>query len=272
PVPGLTASGTYTVTVGVYDIEGNGTSSSFNFVIPEDILVIGPDGNTLEIPYDTEIIFPTKGKSVGSGSVQMEEEPDPRDHSGLKVVGKVIALYYGTTSLSGAKFTNDVKLTLCYADKELAGADESKLYIYGKNGSWIKLGGSVDSNANKVTLTIEKGTPTKEMYAIMSPIPEGQKVLNASGVYAKPNPAKGSTEFFFPDDAGDVKVEVYTLSGDLVWENTGKGGSGHNSIEWPCTNKAGRKVGTGLYVYKVTIEYASGKREEVIKKLVVIKQ
>ncbi|MFH0775910.1 MAG: S8 family serine peptidase [bacterium] len=271
PVPGLTASGTYTVTVWVCDIEGNGTSSSFNFVIPEQIVVTGPDGNTLEIPYDTEITFPTKG-TVGSGTVRMGTESDPGGHSGLKVVGKVISFYYGTISLSGAKFTKDVKLTLYYTDGDLAGADEQKLYIYEKDGGWIKVGGTVDKNTNKVTYTIPANTPIKEMYAIMSPIPEGQKVLNASGVYAKPNPAKGSTEFFFPDDAGDVKVEVYTLSGDLVWENTGKGGFGHSSIEWLCTNKAGRKVGTGLYIYKVTIEYASGKKEEVIKKLVVIKQ
>ena len=271
PVPGLTASGTYTVTVWVYDVEGNGTSSWFNFVIPEQIVVTGPDGNTLEIPYDTEITFPTKG-TVGSGTVRMGTESDPGGHSGLKVVGKVISFYYGTISLFGAKFTKDIKLTLCYTDKDLDGADEQKLYIYEKDGGWIKVGGTVDKNTNKVTYTIPANTPIKEMYAIMSPIPEGQKVLSANDIYAAPNPTKGFTKFFFPDDAGDVKVEVYTLSGDLVWENTGKGGSGHNSIEWPCTNKAGRKVGTGLYIYKVTIEYASGKKEEVIKKLVVIKQ
>jgi flagellar hook assembly protein FlgD len=70
----------------------------------------------------------------------------------------------------------------------------------------------------------------------------------------------------------DVKIEVYTLSGDLVWEGSKYDYAGDCRIPWDCTNKAGRKVGTGVYIYKVTIEYASGKKEEVIKKMVVIKQ
>ncbi|MEK9150165.1 MAG: Ig-like domain-containing protein, partial [Candidatus Desantisbacteria bacterium] len=61
----LTESGTYTITVWVYDVWGNGTSCSFSFVIPEQIVVTDPNGNTLELPYDTEIDF-GKGTSVGS--------------------------------------------------------------------------------------------------------------------------------------------------------------------------------------------------------------
>ncbi|MEK9149355.1 MAG: T9SS type A sorting domain-containing protein, partial [Candidatus Desantisbacteria bacterium] len=119
--------------------------------------------------------------------------------------------------------------------------------------------------------TITANTPICEMYAIMT------EYSVSEGIHTEPNPAKGLTEFVIPlSDNADVRVEVYTLSGDLVWEY-----SKHNNLAgechippspWPSTNKAGRKVGTGLYIYKVTIEYASGKKEEVIKKMVVIKQ
>ena len=269
----LTQAGTYTIYVWVYDVWGNGTSCFFSFIIPEQIVVIGPNGNTLELPYDTEIDF-GKGTSVGSGSVQMKEVFTPPSYSGYRIVGKTVSFYYGTVSLyeKEAKFTKGVKLTLCYTEEDLAGGDESKLYIYGRaGGSWSKLGGTVDKNTNKISYDIMANTPICEMYAIMTEYSVPKNV--SEGIYVKPNPAKGNATFVVGVQDADVKVEVYTLTGDLVWEKSGHAASGGIEIPWiPYTNNAGREVGTGLYIYKVTIEYDSGKKEEVIKKMVVIKQ
>ncbi|MDI6751328.1 MAG: S8 family serine peptidase [bacterium] len=268
---GLTESGTYTVTVWVYDVAGNGTSCSFSFIIPENIRVVDEYGNTLDMPYDTEIDF-GKAAPIGSGSVQMKQVTNPPGYSGYRIVGKAVSFYYGTVSLSGAKFTKSVILTLGYTDTDLAGGDESKLYIYGRaGGSWSKLGGSVDKNANKIAYIIAANIPICEMYAIMTEYSVPKEV--SQGIYARPNPAKGETTFVVGlSDNANVNVEVYTLSGDLVWEGSKYAGAGDCLTAWKCTNKAGRKVGTGLYIYKVTIEYDSGKKEEFIKKLVVIKQ
>jgi flagellar hook assembly protein FlgD len=278
----LTEAGTYTVKVKAVDVEGNLKIYSFSFLIPENIQVVDDEGNVwLDIPYDTEIDFGNKILSklpVRNGTITIEKVADPGGHIGYQVVGDVVSFFYTTkegtkTSLHSAKFTKDVKLILHYKDTEIPrGVKEEELSIWARGSSWTELGGEVDKDDNQVTLTISAYTKIAEMYAIMAEYTVPEEL--AEGVYVRPNPASRECEFVVGlEDNADVSVEVYTIAGDLVWESEKRGCvTGDVEISWGCKNRAGKRVGTGLYIYKVTINYHSGRKEVVIKKMVVIKQ
>ncbi|MEW6103097.1 MAG: S8 family serine peptidase [bacterium] len=118
-----------------------------------------------------------------------------------------------------------------------------------------------DNNGNEGSATYQVNVATKEEAEI------------EKSVYTSPNPAKGSTKFnFFLETKANVKIKLYTITGDLVWDYEGDfSDGGKKEVGYSCTNKDGKKLGTGLYIYKVTIEYPT-KTERVIKKMVIIKQ
>ncbi len=73
---------------------------------------------------------------------------------------------------------------------------------------------------------------------------------------ASPNPTAGTTSvpFSIPED-GQVKAEIYTLSGQLIkslmWA---KLYAGDNIVSWDATNEAGGHVNSGVYILR--LEYA----------------
>jgi|GEM_PF-1546042 len=91
-------------------------------------------------------------------------------------------------------------------------------------------------------------------------------------VYTKPNPAKGFCQFrLYLQDNAEVEIGVYTITGELVWDYKGNLSAGVQFIDYNCKNKDGNKLGTGLYIYKVTIKYPT-RKDTTIKKMVIIKQ
>ncbi|MEW6006769.1 MAG: FlgD immunoglobulin-like domain containing protein, partial [bacterium] len=362
----LTESGTYTISVSAYDNKGNLAQETFYFSIPEEIEVIYNDETYLNIPYDTEIIPPSKNISIGTNTIFVMLLPDTLDHKEYKLIGSITKFYYGTqsTPLYKCKFSKDVTLTLHYEDSDVpSGIKEESLAIYGTGSGWVKLGGTTDPANNKISLKIPANTEIKDMYAIMygeddlpninhtppsvafvnEPInitaiitdegigldygnitlsyqtvgSETFKTIAMEGsdtfscqipgqastgilaykisavdingntkeesyqinvttretvVYTAPNPAKGSTKFnFFLETNANVKIKLYTITGDLVWDYEGDFEGGKRDVPYNCTNKDGKKLGTGLYIYKATIEYPT-RTERVIKKMVIIKQ
>jgi len=76
--------------------------------------------------------------------------------------------------------------------------------------------------------------------------------LDMSGVIAFPvpyNPDRGAMTIRVPVGS-DVKIQIYDINGDSVYERSGT--SGDNL--WSGINSGGRKVKPGLYIIKVTAE------------------
>lgn len=101
-------------------------------------------------------------------------------------------------------------------------------------------------------------------------------------VYVVPNPYRSggsrltaSNYHNFPDDVvrfvnipTDCTIKVFTVAGDLVWENVqSASNSGGGNVEWDLTNRSGDAVTSGVYIYRV--ESSNG--DQVFGRIVVIR-
>ena len=94
-------------------------------------------------------------------------------------------------------------------------------------------------------------TPT----CTQTPVP---LVLDLKGNY--PNPARYETEIvFYLARNADVKLKIFTVSGELVYEKKSHYPDGNNAILWDLKNGGGKDVASGIYIYKLE---ATTEREE----------
>jgi len=98
---------------------------------------------------------------------------------------------------------------------------------------------------------------------------ELERVLNY------PNPFVNYTEFWFthnhPFEPLDVMVQVYTVSGKLVWQHRQEvvtEGFLSREITWDGRDNFGHKLAKGVYVYKLSVKTETGKMAQKIEKLV----
>jgi hypothetical protein len=90
------------------------------------------------------------------------------------------------------------------------------------------------------------------------------------------NPAKEATNigFILAEDA-HVDIEVFTITGELVATITSGSlrseGPHDDEDTWGGLNDAGQTVQPGTYLCRITARYLSGHREEVTRKLAVIR-
>lgn len=85
---------------------------------------------------------------------------------------------------------------------------------------------------------------------------------------ASPNPAKGSAEFRFGlAKAGRAGLEIYNVLGQKVKVLTdGYLPAGNHTVKWNGCDESGRKVSSGIYVYRLSVEgKAFTKRLTVIR-------
>ncbi len=97
------------------------------------------------------------------------------------------------------------------------------------------------------------------------------KVLNY------PNPFVNYTEFWFthnhPFEDLDVMLQVYTITGKLVWshrQSIYNTGFLSRDIQWNGTDNYGNKLAKGVYVYKISVRTSTGQTTKKIEKLVIL--
>lgn len=90
------------------------------------------------------------------------------------------------------------------------------------------------------------------------------------------NPATTSTTFIISHDrAGstvDVGIDVFDMSGRLLWthEESGVSTGSAYTVEWDLTIDGGRRLGTGVYLYRVRMASDGSSQTSKAKKLVII--
>ncbi len=99
--------------------------------------------------------------------------------------------------------------------------------------------------------------------------------LEISRVLNYPNPFIDYTEFWFthnrPYETLDVQVQVYSVSGKLVWSEYKQiqtQGNTSREISWNGRDQFGQKIGKGVYFYKLSVRTQDGKTAEKWEKLV----
>ena len=103
--------------------------------------------------------------------------------------------------------------------------------------------------------------------------------LTLTNVLNYPNPFIDFTNFWFthsgsPSEALEVQVQVYTITGKVVWTNnqTLSGKSTYrDEINWNGKDDFGDRIGKGVYVYKILVKSTlTNKTAEKMEKLVIL--
>jgi hypothetical protein len=90
-----------------------------------------------------------------------------------------------------------------------------------------------------------------------------------------PNPARIQTTFHLIHDRigtqMDVKLDVYDTSGRHLWTHAENGVSSDNTFtfNWDLTVDGGRRLHTGLYLYKISISTEGSTYASKTKKLII---
>ena len=87
-----------------------------------------------------------------------------------------------------------------------------------------------------------------------------------------PNPFNPATTISFNlNKSAQVKLSIYDALGRLVKVLLNDQLSeGHHNIEWNSTNSSGASVGSGVYIYKITVK-AENKLFSQSKKMILVK-
>lgn len=102
--------------------------------------------------------------------------------------------------------------------------------------------------------------------------------LTLRNVLNYPNPFVNYTEFWFnhnkPNDALEVQVQIFTVSGKLVKtinQNITTTGTLSRSINWNGLDDFGNKIGKGVYIYKLSVKSTTSNLSAVkYEKLVIL--
>ncbi len=85
-----------------------------------------------------------------------------------------------------------------------------------------------------------------------------------------PNPAKDYTYIIYElGMEAEVKVTIYTISGEKVTAFEQQGSQGRNSIRWNCKNFVNKDVASGVYIYRIEAVSGSNKAKAWSKLAVV---
>jgi hypothetical protein len=94
-------------------------------------------------------------------------------------------------------------------------------------------------------------------------------------VECSPNPARTNTSFCIIHDRiaaeMDVKLDVYDTSGRHLWTHSENGVTADNTftVNWDLTVDGGRRLHTGLYLYKISISTGGSSYVSKTKKLII---
>jgi flagellar hook assembly protein FlgD len=179
---------------------------------------------------------------------------------------------------SGVVFNKPVTITIPYTSADLdpdydgvPNFNEGKLEIFFWTGTdWVKV---ASKGRDTVSKTISADVNHFTIFALAedtSSLPEKLQV------YLTNNPFRAETQTTFvyglSKEAKRVTVEIYDLSGDLIHKMTKEGSLiGWDSLNWNGENQFGNYVGSGVYLYKFTVEYVDGSREVVKDVVGVVK-
>ena len=226
-------------------------------------------GISLTLPDGADVIIPGNAASQNGSIIFVKLDPATyQPLFRLKAAGSAnpTAIVYELRFKNAAtRLLSPALLTLPYTAGDAAGMNEENLRIYALvSGNWVMVNTSKPhTQARKVTAEIK----SPAIYRIMEYVPSGA-IFDEDEVYTYPNPAKGDTlTFKFRlSYKSYVKIDVYNVAGEQVasLEKPNCPAGQTSEIVWGV-----KKIASGVYLYRVRAESASGSKA-VTKKLAVI--
>src|SRR3989339_159200 len=175
----------------------------------------------------------------------------PTLNKNLVLIGYVHNIYMD----SGQKtFSKDLEIALPYKDTDSDNRIDdkdigtNKLYVYscqGPNNPWVK---ETDVTIDKTDKVIIIKTNHLSYYGIFASLSSD---LSVSHVYPNPyKPNLGHTKIFFANLTSRAKVQIFDVSGDLVYEEEKDTPTGE--LGWDVKNSKGEPIASGVYIYLIT--------------------
>ncbi len=96
-------------------------------------------------------------------------------------------------------------------------------------------------------------------------------------VYTDANPASTAANFYIrhdrPESVADVTVTVYDLMGRPIWSGSRRGLSDldvSSPVTWDLTDRAGRRVTRGIYLYRASITADGGESYQTVSRRIAV--
>ncbi|MBQ8046788.1 MAG: type IX secretion system sortase PorU [Prevotella sp.] len=267
---------------------------SFRFAVPKDINYTDETGlmNLHAVSSDHQLLAHGQSEAfrVGGSDLQGSDEMGPNIYCYLNSPsfvngGRVNATPYFVAQLSdqdginaaGSGIGHDMQLTI--------DGDVSRTYVLNDNFSF-DFGTYTSGSTHYSIPELEDGIHRLQFRA--------WDVLNNSSTaeldfvvarHAEPNiysigctqnPASSQTTFIMNHDRTgsslDVEVEVLDVSGRLLWrhEESGVSADSAYTVDWDLCVDGGRRLQTGVYLYRVRIECDGSSHLSKAKKLIVL--
>lgn len=96
----------------------------------------------------------------------------------------------------------------------------------------------------KLVMEVDPQDDLYNVYVVPNPYRSGGSRLTASNYHNFPD---GLVRFV--NLPHDCTIRVYTVAGDLVWENVQNNDGG--VVEWDLTNRSSESIASGVYIYRV---------------------
>ena len=99
-----------------------------------------------------------------------------------------------------------------------------------------------------------------------------------SDMECTPNPATTKTTFRIIHDRAnspmDVIIDVYDISGRHLWSHNESGTYSSNTltVDWNLTTDGGRRLNTGIYLYRVQLSSEGSSYASKAKKLIILRK
>ena len=281
-------NGKATITNGLFE---------FEFVVPRDIQIpVGKGRVSLYAKRDNELENQAGvNLDINVGGLN---ENAPIDNEGPQ-----ITLFMNDESFVSGGITNDSPMLLAKLEDDngintasgighdivaILDGDESNPFVlnefyqadtddYTKGQATFKFR-DLEDGLHTLTLKawdVYNNSSTAEIQFVVA----GNDKLEITRVLNYPNPFVDYTQFWFnhnrPDETLDVQVQVFTVTGKVVWtKSTTLPPSGSflsREITWNGRDDFGDRIGKGVYVYKITVKSAlTNHQVEKFEKLVIL--
>ena len=179
--------------------------------------------------------------------------------------------------------TSSVGIKIQLSSAAIAVANEEDLGLYHYNeatGGWEKEEGAVEIDWENLLLTSTVNHFSKYAVFAVAAAPAGNPVAaNLDNVITYPNPYKaGRTDYdgalgvlghvYFDNLTAKAKIKLFNIAGELV-NTIDKDDATSGRYDWEMTNKDGKKLASGVYIYYITNPDNSSHKK--IGKLAIIK-
>jgi hypothetical protein len=116
-------------------------------------------------------------------------------------------------------------------------------------------------NLVAMTINVDNQDDLAKIFAVPNPYRTGGSVYTTQNYHNFPD-----RKVRFVNVPEECLLRIYTVSGDLIWENEYRNETAGN-LEWDVRNQSGEEVTSGIYVYKIE----NSKGDYIYGRLIVIR-